>query len=152
MPKDISLILFSVVAGFILALLMVNSYNIKQWFKKKIADRRYNKLANGIPKRVVGIRDFHNVWWNKDYPFYIEGKVYSLDRLSFYTYRCNDSTIRLVDEFGDKFILEARILSSKQLGKNKWWHNWGCYLKTNHDNQTTFKGRFVNIDSIREVY
>lgn len=64
-----------VILGFLLAVLLSSSQELISSIVKTYKDRRYNKLKNGVPKRVVQLRNFSDLRKYKEYPLYINGEV-----------------------------------------------------------------------------
>lgn len=103
---------------------------IKSNVKRRQLKKRYDKLLNGIPKRVVRINDFHHAWEYRDYPFYINGQSVGIGSPGWW--HCNDESKQLYDIKRKPFgYLTRQIQGSKQLGKNKWRHTWILALTNN---------------------
>jgi hypothetical protein len=141
--------MIGIIIGALMMILLFNFEDLKRAFKQYFLNKRYKRLSSGIPKRVVGLKSFDDIWWKKKLPLYIEEETYTLNYRWFH---CNDEHVVIENEYGEQFRLECRIVSSVRLAKDRWSHKRAIYMKSNYCNQTTFVGRFVKPDAILEVY
>ena len=66
-----------ILVGFMLAVLLFSSQELIESIINWYNERRFNKLKNGVPKRVVHLRNFTDLRKYKDFPLYINGEVFT---------------------------------------------------------------------------
>lgn len=77
-------------AGFLLAVFFYNFDDIKRNRKNKKIAKRYKRLRNGVPKRVVHLTDWDDLWRYRQYPISINGNTLAVSRYEWW--HCNDDT------------------------------------------------------------
>ena len=139
--------LLAAISGFLLAVFFVSYDDLKQKYKRKRIIKRYKKLANGTPKKVVFLTSWYDVWEYRNYPLYVNGQVLGIER--FYWWHCNDEYKYLVDSEGNKSGCLIRQLTRSIKNKNgRWDHTWGLAISTGPN----FLGQRIKPSAVIDVY
>ena len=86
-------------AGFLLAVFFYNFDDIKRNRKRKRIAKRYERLRRGIPKRIVHLSTWDDLWDYKHYPISINGKTFAISRYEWWL-RYEDGCKQLLDTDG----------------------------------------------------
>lgn len=136
-------------AGIIIGIFINNLAEIKHAIKRHYQDKRYKKLLNGIPKRVMQLNSFYDAFDYRYHAFYINGQVLGFGAKNARYFHCNDESMMLFDKHGKKAgYLTTSIVRSHRLAKNKWQHEKALVVTENPN----FLGRRVNVDVILDIY
>jgi hypothetical protein len=139
--------IIAAISGFLLAVFLFSYDDIKRNYQKKKANKKYNKLSNGVPKHVVFITCWDDAFKYRNYPLYVNGKVLGVD--NFQWWHCNDEYKYLVDSEGEKQgCLIRQIARSERKENGKWSHKWGLAISTG----PSFTGQIIKPSVVIEVY
>ncbi|EJS1626319.1 hypothetical protein NXA67_003214 [Vibrio cholerae] len=104
------------VLGLMIMFLLAAREDIKTRFQKRRINRRYERLLNGIPKRTVFLTSFDQMRKYREYPFYINGKVYGVSTSRRWYWHCNEIDVLLEDKNGKTLGYAHEILISRHVG------------------------------------
>lgn len=136
------------IAGFALAVLIVQWDDIKRSLINKKKRKLYQKLSKGRPKKVVDIRTWDDVWNYREYPFLINGETVCVPDNFWLWWHCNDEYKRLHTVGGEPVgYLKGNIIRSRKCYSG-WFHYWGLSL-ADGPNQM---GKMVKVSAIVDVY
>ncbi len=133
--------------GMAIMIFLFNFEGIKRAIVDYKRSKRYNRLFKGIPSRVVGVRDFDDIWFNRYSPLYINGRTY---KMNYKWFHCNDESVVIRDRLGIEYVLSYQIKSSVKLSKNRWKHSRAILMR-NRNLHSGVKPVFVKPDIILEV-
>lgn len=116
------------------------------WINRK-ANRRHQLLLNGIPKRAIFLNGFDDLIRYREYPFYIEGKTYSISRLGHITF--DERYTHLVDKDGNTLGYIHSLPMSRYVDVDgKRYVKYGLSLS---DSPNSY-GKVVSISAVVQVY
>lgn len=104
------------VLGLMIMFLLAAREDIKIRFQKRRINRRYERLLNGIPKRTVFLTSFEQMRKYREYPFYIDGKVYGVSTSRRWYWHCNETEVLLEDKDGKTLGYAQEILLRRHIG------------------------------------
>ena len=135
------------VGGFLFAVFLFSYDDLKRNFKKKASIKRYRKLAVGIPKHVVYLSSWGDMFKYRKYPIYVNGKVLSVDQFDWW--HCNDEYKRLMDSDNKPAgYLISQIVRSNKDPAGGWHHKWGLAISTG----PSFLGDLIQPSAVIKVY
>jgi hypothetical protein len=145
---ELSALLYATALTFLVIGIVLTQVNeIKQNYRKQKDIKRYKRLMQGIPKRVVALNHWGDIWRYRKYPLYINGKVLGIH--SFYVWHINDDRQRLIGSDGKTAgYLVKQIVSSKRKTSGTWKHSWGIAIAKKHNTL----GDIVQPSAVVDVY
>lgn len=134
-------------AGFLLAVFLYNFDDIKRNRKNKKIAKRYKRLRNGVPKRVVHLTDFDDLWDYRHYPLSINGETFSVEL--FQWWHCNDEYKTLLD-INDKSVgyIRGGVDSRGYDNKGKMNYVYGLRLSQSPNAH----GKRIRVSAVIEIY
>jgi len=138
------------IVTFGLTVIFVQRDDIRLSRKRRNAEKNKKYLVQGVPKRVIEITEFDDVFHYRNFAFYIEGKSYVLSSWI----HCNDDYFELYDAEGEKFASIGQMcIRSFQDSERKWHHIYGLGVNKSHWLSSDKPGRYISaVKVIKEVY
>ena len=138
-------LLAGILIGFGFVLVLFTSQELMESIINWHKERRFNKLKNGVPKRVVQLRNFTDLRKYKDFPLYINGEVFTHVNNAWWGYAI--TYMRYFNTNGSLYITDKVIPTYKDIrGIQRYRKLLGV-----SDNSCKF-GRVTVVSAIVEVY
>lgn len=137
------------VFGCLFVILLASKDDIMRRWEKRRINRRYERLLNGISKRTVFITSFDQMRKYREYPFYIDGKVYGCRPSYSWLWDRDDPYAILEDKDGKTLGYVHEILISRHVGDDgKVKYKRGISVSEN----PTQLGKRIYPSAVIEVY
>lgn len=135
-------------AGFSLAVFLYNFDDIKRKRKRKKIAKRYERLRRGIPKRVVHLSTWNDLFNHRYNPISINGKTFKICHYEWW--HCNDERTKMLHDTAGIFAGYINITADRRCYDDK-GKQYFIYSLRLSQSPSCF-GKRIKVSAVVDVY